>query len=51
MDNLYTENDVVIISKKEYESLKRDSDMLMRLHDAGVDNWSGYYYAFQDDQD
>lgn len=35
----------VTISKKEYESLKEDSDWLQCLQSAGVDNWSGYDYA------
>jgi predicted phage-related endonuclease len=32
----------VTISRAEYDSLKRDSLMLVALKAAGVDNWSGY---------
>jgi uncharacterized Fe-S cluster-containing radical SAM superfamily protein len=43
--------ETVTITRKQYEQLKRDSDVLERLHDAGVDNWEGYYRAFQEDED
>jgi hypothetical protein len=36
---------VVTISYDEYQNLKDDSDMIMALRDAGVDNWDGYAYA------
>ncbi len=35
------------ISKEEYESLLEDSDMLLALQGAGVDNWEGYDYAIE----
>jgi hypothetical protein len=35
------------ISKEEYESLLEDSDMLLALQGAGVDNWGGYDEAMQ----
>lgn len=37
--------ELVTIPRKEYESLKEDSDWLQCLQSAGVDNWSGYDYA------
>lgn len=43
MDN----NETVTISKKEYESLLKDSLFLECLQGAGVDNWSGYDYAIE----
>jgi len=42
---------VVTIPKKEYEELLKDSQFLMRLEAAGVDNWEGYHYAFIDDEE
>lgn len=35
-------SDTVTISKKEYFSLLRDSEILARLEGGGVDNWSYY---------
>lgn len=39
--------DVVIISKEEYESLLDDQEMLSCLQAVGVDNWHGYSEAIQ----
>ena len=39
--------ETVTISKKEYESLLEDSEMLLALQNAGVDNWDGYDYALE----
>ena len=33
------------ITQEEYDSLRRDSRLLMALEAAGVDNWSGYEYV------
>jgi len=38
-------DEMVTISKAEYESLKDDSWKLQCLEGAGVDNWEGYDYA------
>lgn len=35
----------------EVKSLKDDAKFLLKLQDAGVDNWEGYHYAFQDDEE
>jgi len=40
------EDGSVTISKEFYESLVEDEFLLLRLQGAGVDNWSGYEYAF-----
>ena len=37
----------VTISKEEYESLKRDAEVLRALEGAGVDNWEGYEVALE----
>jgi hypothetical protein len=37
--------EMVIITKEEYESLLEDSKFLLCLQGAGVDNWQGYDYA------
>ncbi len=37
--------EMVTITKSEYDSLKDDARWLLCLQDAGVDNWSGYSYA------
>lgn len=39
--------EMIQISKKEYESLLEDRDWLSCLEAAGVDNWSGYDYAIE----
>ena len=38
--------ETVTISKKLYISLVEDEFELMRLNDAGVDNWPGCDYAY-----
>ena len=41
---IMTSNDseTVTISRKKYDQLQRDSDMLNALEACGVDNWEGY---------
>jgi hypothetical protein len=39
--------ETVTIHKSEYESLLEDSDKLLALEGAGVDNWSGYDEAME----
>ena len=36
------EEEMVSITKKEYDELKKDSAFLACLEGAGVDNWCGY---------
>jgi len=37
--------EIITITKKEYEELKRDSKFLRCLEAAGVDNWEGWNNA------
>ena len=37
--------EMVTIKKSEYDQLLKDSDWLACLEAAGVDNWEGYDYA------
>lgn len=37
----------ITISKKEYDKLVEDQAFLEALKAAGVDNWSGYDYAWE----
>jgi hypothetical protein len=39
--------ETITISKKEYESLLKDSKKLSALEAAGVNNWDGYDYAIE----
>lgn len=39
------EEEMVVISKEEYDSLRYDSAWLSCLEAAGVDNWDGYDFA------
>ena len=41
------EEKMVTISKKEYQALLADSELLAALEAAGVDNWGGYSEAIQ----
>ena len=36
----------MVLTKEYYEELVEDSELLSYLHEAGVDNWEGYSYAF-----
>ncbi len=38
-------DDTVTISTQEYETLKKDSDLLNALEACGVDNWEHYSEA------
>lgn len=40
-------DDHVVITKVEYENLKRSDDFLDALEAAGVDNWEGYSQAWR----
>lgn len=39
--------EMITITKKEYDSLVEDSNFLLALQSAGVDNWCGYDEARQ----
>lgn len=49
----YTEAvmNTVQIDKDEYERLKAHSRRYIKLVAAGVDNWDGYDYAFEEEDD
>lgn len=38
----------VLINIEEYRNLKEESLMLRCLENAGVDNWDGYSYAYEE---
>jgi len=38
-------------AKELIDSMREDVDFLQRLHDAGVDNWTGYHYGFSEDDE
>jgi hypothetical protein len=38
----YTEQEIIVLSTKEYESLQEDREFLSCLEACGVDNWNGY---------
>jgi hypothetical protein len=40
--------ETVTIPRAEYDRLRKDSDTLTRLQEAGVDNWEGYDIALRD---
>lgn len=42
---MLNEEEKVTITKQEYDQLKADSKWLGCLEAAGVDNWEGYDYA------
>lgn len=39
------DSETVTISRKEYDQLQKDTDMLNALEACGVDNWEGYSKA------
>lgn len=40
-------DDMIVISKAEYDSLKNDERKLLCLEAAGVDSWDGYSIAME----
>ncbi len=40
--------EMVTITVEEYKRLSKDSEKYHRLVGAGVDNWEGYDFAFED---
>ena len=43
------EEEMITITLKEYNDLKRSELELMRLDDAGVDNWEWNYMRYRDE--
>lgn len=43
-----TDEEMVTITKKEYERLRRNEDLLECLNDSGVDNWEWYDEAMRE---
>lgn len=39
--------EMITITQKEYNQLREDSDWLYYLELAGVDNWDGFDYALE----
>jgi hypothetical protein len=40
--------ETITITQKEYKYLKQRARLLTYLESAGVDNWEGYHYAWQE---
>ncbi len=40
-----------VIDSKKLGKLEKDSEFLGALEAAGVDNWEGYSYAFEDEEE
>lgn len=43
----FMSEEMVTITRKEYDSLIEDSEFLEALRAAGVDNWEGYDFAIE----
>lgn len=41
----------MLVTNREYQRLKDRDEKLSKLEAAGVDNWDGYDWAFEDDND
>jgi phage pi2 protein 07 len=41
-------DDMILITKKEYDELCKDQAILEALRAGGVDNWEGYDWALED---
>ena len=44
-------NEMITVSRKEYDQLIEDSIFLEHLHANGVDNWEGYSRPDEDEDD
>ncbi len=51
MADLAEPQDQVCVSRADYVRLVNRSKTLARLEAAGVDNWEGYSYAFDEDDE
>ena len=40
-------NELVLVSRETFRKMEEDRQTLYALHEAGVDNWSGYSYAME----
>lgn len=40
-------DDMIVITKEDYQQLQNESAFLYALETAGVDNWEGYSIAIQ----
>lgn len=40
-------DDMIVITRDEYDQLQKESEFLDALEAAGVDNWEGYSIAIQ----
>lgn len=47
LNNPVVDQKTVDEAKKEFQKIKRELAFLESLKSAGVDNWSGYEYAWQ----
>ena len=43
--------ELITITKQEYDRLIDDSNFLNRLRAAGVDNWEGFGFACEDEEE
>lgn len=43
--------ETITIPYSEYKALQESDDILTKLYAAGVDNWEGYSFAFEDEED
>lgn len=41
------DEEMITITKKEYDSMLEDRNWLTALESAGVDNWEGYDFALE----
>lgn len=48
---IYPGDGMISISVKKYESLLADRKTLRALEAGGVDNWEGYSFCFEDEED
>ena len=46
-EHTFNGEETVTITKKEYDGLIKDSEFLLALQGAGVDNWGGYSDALE----
>ena len=50
-NELTVDDNKVLISREDFEYLKKRSWFLNQLEKGGVDNWSGYDYAYESLED
>ena len=47
----YYPKNVSQLSQEDYEEILEELKFLDRLREAGVDNWEGYHYAFDNEDE